>query len=105
MPTTHKPPLIPGALAFYGEYMTIPVIRAPWTKEQIEHLNKYQVNINYHPYTCGNDKSNEAHQAYAKMMGDIQLGVLVATEKGWICPACDYKQDWALKWSLSDEYN
>ena len=56
------------------------VIKAPWQKELVSTLNKYQKNGLFHPYTCGKCKSN-----------------LVATEKGWICPeeGCGYIQDWA----------
>jgi hypothetical protein len=34
----------------------------------------------FHEYTCGNDSSHK---------------ILVATEKGWHCPDCDYTQNWA----------
>ena len=40
-----------------------------------------------HPYTCGNRANHPV------MAGD--RGVLVPTVNGWICPFCDYKQDWA----------
>ena len=41
-----------------------------------------------HPYTCRADRRN--HPVVA---GD--RGVLVPTVRGWICPFCDYKQNWA----------
>lgn len=44
-----------------------------------------------HPYTCGNDRMDEAHRAYqAEHGGDF--GQLVAVEGGWKCPVCDYTQ-------------
>jgi hypothetical protein len=40
-----------------------------------------------HPFTCGN---RDDHPVVA---GD--KGVLVPTVRGWICPFCDYTQNWA----------
>lgn len=40
-----------------------------------------------HPFTCAN---RDDHPVIA---GD--KGVLVPTTRGWICPICDYTQDWA----------
>ncbi len=54
-------------------------MKIPFTIEQIEKLNLHQQSGEFHPYTCGN---NSEH-------------ILVATENGWICPECDYTQDWA----------
>lgn len=48
----------------------------PWEKDQF-----------FHPYTCGN-RSN-----HPEVAGD--KGVLVPTVRGWICPFCDYTQNWA----------
>jgi hypothetical protein len=63
-------------------------VKAPWTKEQIDKLNAHQQNGQFHPYTCGSgNRTDEKH-----LDGE---GVLVATENGWVCPYCDYKQDWA----------
>jgi len=53
--------------------------RTPWTKAQIECLRVRQTNSAYHPYTCGNNSSHDN---------------LIPTRNGWICPNCDYKQDW-----------
>ncbi|MFD5508987.1 hypothetical protein ACFWIB_14590 [Streptomyces sp. NPDC127051] len=60
-----------------------PALRAPWTAEQIDALNRFQTEGGMHPFTCGRD--HETHR------------VLVATYLGWIClePTCDYTQDWA----------
>jgi len=40
-----------------------------------------------HPFTCGN------RDGHPKIAGD--KGILVPTTRGWICPICDYTQDWA----------
>jgi len=55
------------------------LIRAPFTPEQVTRLNRFQGAGVMHPFTCG--------------AGDGQS--LVATEAGWVCPVCDYTQDWA----------
>lgn len=60
-------------------------IMAPFTPEQVNALNIWQ-NGPVHPFTCGND-----HE------GDRDL---VATESGWICPTCEYKQKWAHEFML-----
>lgn len=76
-------------------------IEAPFTPEQVEALNRWQRNGNYHPFTCGNcrDADTEAEVAHFKKTGKWKRGKeqreLVATEKGWICPTCDYTQSWA----------
>ena len=59
-------------------------IRAPWTSEQVEALNRFQQRGGMHPFTCGLDRHGNAK-------------VLIATEYGWRCPddECDYTQDWA----------
>ncbi len=62
-------------------------ITAPFTQEQVDALNEWQKNGRFHPFTCGNDRTNEKH-----LDGE---GLLVATLEGWICPFCDYKQNWA----------
>lgn len=60
--------------------------KAPFTQEEIDVLNEHQRNHEFHPYTCGGNRKDAKH-----LDGE---GVLVATEDGWICPFCDYKQDW-----------
>jgi hypothetical protein len=66
---------------------------APWTTEQVEALNRYQISGRGHPFTCGGNRCDEFHL-------DGQ-GVLVATENGWVCRYCDYTQDWAHAWMLT----
>lgn len=61
-----------------------------FTPEQVASLNEYQKSGTFHPFTCGGNRTDEHH-----LDGE---GILVATEDGWICPYCDYKQDWAHEW-------
>jgi hypothetical protein len=64
------------------------VIKAPFTPDQVEALNRYQKIAHFHPFTCGSgNRTDEKH-----LDGE---GVLVATPDGWKCPYCDYTQDWA----------
>lgn len=61
--------------------------RAPWTPEQVAALNARQRDGSYHPFTCGGNRTDANH-----LDGE---GVLVATPDGWVCPYCDYRQNWA----------
>lgn len=65
------------------------IIHAPFTVEQVATLNEFQSLGNFHPYTCGSGHRTDA----AHLDGE---GVLQATETGWECPYCDYKQGWAM---------
>lgn len=56
------------------------IIRAPFTPQQVAHLNEFQQCPRVHPFTCGGCSNRDG---------------LVATVDGWICPDCDYMQDWA----------
>jgi hypothetical protein len=69
-------------------------LTAPFSADTIAKLNAWQQSGMFHPFTCGGDRSDAAHQAYAKEHGG-DLGQLVATPNGWICPVCGYKQNWA----------
>ena len=83
------------------------------TKEQIDALNQYQNNGKFHPFTCLNDgdekhimyEFNQYHpnENYDEYIDEQKKIVnfpgaeftqtnLIATEKGWVCPVCDYKQ-------------
>lgn len=55
---------------------------APWTAEEAAALNEFQTLANVHPFTCPHNHVGKSR-------------VLIATEDGWHCPSCDYKQDWA----------
>jgi len=60
-----------------------------FTPEEVVNLNDYQRSGQFHPFTCGNgDDPNHPHPYGGN-------GVLVATVRGWICPFCDYAQNWA----------
>lgn len=63
-------------------------IVAPFTDEQVKHLNEYQT-CGLHEFTCGGD-----HR------GDKRL---IATTEGWVCvnPDCSYTQNWAHE-SMAD---
>lgn len=56
-----------------------------FTKEIIEQLNKRQQEGKYHPYTC--DRS------FSECQVELNDGVLIATENGWVCPCGKYKQN------------
>jgi rubrerythrin len=69
-------------------------LTAPWTDEQVSALNRFQTERQFHPFTCGGDRTDAAHRAYqAEHGGDF--GQLVATKDGWVCPVCGYRQQWA----------
>lgn len=70
------------------------MVKAPFTPEQVAAMNRYQQAGDMHPFTCGNNRSDAAHQAYQERHGG-DLGQLVATVTGWMCPVCGYTQDWA----------
>ncbi len=71
-------------------------VKAPFTPEQVDALNEYQKGHRFHPFTCGSGRrTDDAHSKVKREMGLSDWGTLVATPDGWICPACDYTQDWA----------
>lgn len=57
-------------------------VKAPWIAEQVDALNAFQQSGLLHQFTCPGHEGG----------GDRTL---VATRRGWICPHCDYAQDWA----------
>lgn len=61
----------------------------PFTSDQVEILAHNQTCGFVHPFTCANRGDGDHREAY----GD--KGALIATVRGWICPFCDYTQDWA----------
>lgn len=68
--------------------------RAPWTDEEVERLNASQNDPMRHPFTCDGPRDDFRHRDYRASHGG-DLGQLVATRNGWICPVCGYKQGWA----------
>src|SRR5260221_67572 len=72
------------------------MMKPPWKQKQIDALNAYQMSGMFHPFTCGSgNRTDEKHL-------DGQ-GILEATADGWICPFCDYKQDWAHEFMAQDK--
>jgi hypothetical protein len=65
------------------------LIRAPWNDDQIDSLNSFQRAGVMHEFTCGNSRGMNPTLEHS------QRFPLVATKDGWICPYCDYTQDWA----------
>jgi hypothetical protein len=70
-------------------------VYAPFTIKQITNLNAYQRSGFGHPFTCGTDDCHDI---------DGERSILIATGPGWICPKCDYKQDWAHTWMANDSW-
>jgi hypothetical protein len=52
-------------------------------------LYKYQTRGGMHPFTCPNH-NDDNHRP--------EMDFLLPTVRGWICPFCDYTQDWAHNW-------
>lgn len=92
-------------------------IKVPFTNEQVKNLNEYQNVGMFHPFTCANDGDDDhIKYEFEKRHGNANYkdyiiaeklkGInypeavftetnLIATENGWKCPVCDYKQNWA----------
>jgi hypothetical protein len=66
-------------------------VKAPWTPEQVAALYRWQTHGGIHPFTCGNRENHPPH-----------LYFLIPTVRGWICPFCDYTQDWCHSIMLGD---
>lgn len=56
-------------------------VHVPFTDETVRRLNEHQKRGDRHPFTCGNEHEGN--------------NVLTATTRGWVCPTCDYTQEWA----------
>ena len=73
-------------------------IEAPWTDEQVEQLNRFQRDSEFHPYTCCGDGLEQ----FCERKQKVSPGILIATNEGWICPCGKYKQsdctEFMLKW-------
>lgn len=72
---------------------------------EIDNINEFQRNGRFHPLTCGGNRHDDAHKKYAEENGDCDLGLLVATENGLICPVCGYTQNWVHDFISSGETN
>lgn len=55
-------------------------VEAPFTEDQVDSLNGFQVAGLFHPFTCGGASCRDD---------------LVATVDGWVCPSCGNTQKWA----------
>lgn len=68
-------------------------VNAPWARQMVIDLNLQQLGLHggfpTHPYTCAN-RGDDRHGRHG---GD--LGVLIATPDGWVCPYCSYTQAWS----------
>lgn len=79
-------------------------IFAPFTKEQIQRLIGYQqgeityktnigemtIDVTPHPFTCmGHDGCTRPQ--------DLNEGILIPIEEGWICPCGKYRQNWCYE--------
>lgn len=96
-------------------------ITVPFSTEVVFKLNDFQLSGAMHPFTCSNDgdeehikyefeknypgkkyeKDYESYIAEKKASGvnyphmEFTETKLIATEEGWHCPVCSYKQKWA----------
>lgn len=64
-------------------------IEAPFTAAEVEALNRFQQQPWFHPFTCPQRGDGKHHS------NPVDLGLLRATEQGWICEDCSYTQTWA----------
>lgn len=62
------------------------IIKAPFTDDQVDALNEFQHLGFVHEFTCKNNHPGN--------------NVLIATKDGWICPSCNYTQNWCHSFML-----
>ncbi len=76
-----------------------------FSKEEVERLNKQQTEGYGHPYTCSGYgipeckreiSSKQRNEGKRVEYTNENEGVLIATERGWICPCGKYTQDWFI---------
>jgi len=67
-----------------------------FTKESVKNLWENQFNRRMHPYTC----LNRGDGNHIEIGSD--LGMLIPTIYGWICPFCNYTQNWAHEVSKNE---
>jgi len=65
------------------------MIKAPFTPEQVQKLFEWQFTKHVHPFTCKN-RGDGKHTYIGH-----DHGTLIPTINGWVCPFCEYTQDWA----------
>jgi hypothetical protein len=62
-------------------------VTAPFTDDQVSHINDYQQYGKFHPFTCC------SHEG-CKREEQKDNGALIATNEGLVCPCGKWKQDW-----------
>lgn len=96
-----------GAICFVPSKTLTMKITAPFTPAQVQTLNERQCHVAgsmpIHPFSCPNrgdgitydavGVADDAAATHGTEGGD--RGILIATEDGWVCPSCGYRQDWA----------
>lgn len=75
-------------------------VEAPWTDEQVRRLNDFQNSGAFHPFTCPEQREVSHNKGEAHKDTD-----LIATNDGWVCPECDYTQNWAHKGMLETDWS
>jgi hypothetical protein len=64
-------------------------VKAHFTEDQVKSLIEYQKFGLPHEFNCRKDHAGER--------------ALIPTKDGWICPTCDYKQDWCFEFMFDIE--
>lgn len=67
----------------------------PWTAAQVAALNAWQACDWVQPFFCASQDSDQTHERYRRQHQGRDERTLVATETGWRCPTCGYRQNWA----------
>jgi len=65
------------------------MIKAPFTKDQITALNRYQQAGFMHPFTCPGERNCNNRN-------------LIARRTGWVCACGAFTQDWAHEFMIKD---
>jgi hypothetical protein len=73
-------------------------VQTPFTEEQVENLNKFQMSGVFHPFTCCSAGPADKCE---RRLGTSE-GILVASTDGWVCPCGEYKQNWAHDFMAQD---
>lgn len=71
-----------------------------WSEQQVKSLNDFQRAGAMHPFTC--DRCRFKLGTWSG--NDHVQRCLVATPEGWVCPTCDYTQDWAHPFMLDGSW-
>jgi hypothetical protein len=71
------------------------LITTPWTQEQVDALNRWQMSGFVHPFTCSEDHPLDG--GYEDIM--------IAEFDGFHCPTCGHLQIWAHDFMLLPPVN